>query len=161
MRSALILVVSVVVLAVLNWLVWKKEQTLTSVKTVLLDLAPRDPRSIMQGDYMVLRYKLAQEVKEAELSDKGRVVIKLDERSIGHFARLDDGSPIASDECLLIYRRRDGLRLGAESFFFQEGDAALYEQAKFGEMKVDGKGNSVLVGLRDEKLLPLGAPVVK
>ncbi|MCI5136696.1 MAG: hypothetical protein D3920_16885 [Candidatus Electrothrix sp. AW2] len=44
----------------------------------------------------------------------------------------------------------------APSFFFQEGDAKLYGEARYGELKVDESGGSVLVGLCGEDFRPLG-----
>ena len=41
-----------------NWSVFKKEQTLKDGQLVLLHLAPVDPRSLMQGDYMRLNYEI-------------------------------------------------------------------------------------------------------
>ena len=38
---------------------------------------------------------------------------------------------------------------------FQEGDADLYAKARYGELKVDKSGASVLVGLRDDDFKPL------
>ena len=42
------------------------------------------------------------------------------------------------------------INIGAESYFFQEGDAEKFEKAVYGGLRVDNKGNSVLVGLFDE-----------
>lgn len=47
----------------------------------------------------------------------------------------------------MINRR---LFLGAESFFFEEGQDTLYQKAVYGGLKVDDKGQSLLVGLYDE-----------
>ena len=47
-----------------------------------------------------------------------------------------------------IINRR--LFLGAESFFFEEGQDTLYQKAVYGGLKVDDKGQSLLVGLYDE-----------
>lgn len=44
------------------------------------------------------------------------------------------------------------LAVGAESFFFQEGKGDLFEKAKYGGLRVDQKGNSVLIGLYDDEL---------
>lgn len=41
---------------------------------------------------------------------------------------------------------------GAESFFFQEEHAEKYEKAKYGGVKIDINGNSLLIGLYDEHL---------
>lgn len=70
--------------------------------------------------------------------------------------RIHQDEALAPGEMLLRYRRRGTVRLGAESFFFQEGYARRYGQARYGELKVSEKGESVLVGLRDENLRPLG-----
>jgi uncharacterized membrane-anchored protein len=62
------------------------------------------------------------------------------------------------DERLLVYRRssRGEVRLGAESFFFQEGHADRYANAKYGELKVTNSGETVLVALCDEQRQRLG-----
>ena len=43
-----------------------------------------------------------------------------------------------------------GINIGAESYFFQEGEADKYENAKYGGIKVNHQGNSLLIGLYDE-----------
>jgi Uncharacterized membrane-anchored protein len=50
------------------------------------------------------------------------------------------------------------LRLGAESFMFQEGHANLYATARYGELKVDKKGSSVLAGLCGADFKPIRPP---
>ncbi len=63
-----------------------------------------------------------------------------------------DRLPVQAGEYLLGYTAgKWSLHIGAESFFFEEGQADKYEKAKYGGLKVDGKGNSLLVGLYDEK----------
>lgn len=156
MRTALMILWACFVFAALGSLVWQKEQTFAHGRTVLLKLAPRDPRSLMQGDYMALRYDLVREVKLEKLPGKGRLILKLDGHNVATFVRVDDGTPLAADETRIAYRNRNGLLIGAESFFFQEGDAQIYGGARFGELKVDAAGNTILLGLRGEKLEPLG-----
>ena len=141
------------VLVVVNLLIVKKEETLADGRTMLLRLVPRDPRSLIQGDYMILRYAFAREVQE--LQGKGHIVVSLDENEVANFVRVHEGDNLHVDEHLLFYRNRDGLRLGAESFMFQEGDADLYSNARYGELKVDESGASVLIGLRGDDFKPL------
>ncbi|MFP2928769.1 GDYXXLXY domain-containing protein [Pyxidicoccus sp. 3LG] len=141
-------------------LVAQKEYVLATGQTVLLRLAPRDPRSLMQGDYMVLNYAISRELggtTEQHPRD-GNLVLRLDEQGVGQFVRIDTpDTPLAPGEFKLRYRiRQDQVRLGAESFFFQEGHASRYEQARYGELRVAGSGSSVLVGLRDEQREPMG-----
>lgn len=150
MKQWPIWVFTLLILVVINLQIYNKEQTLKNGRTVLLELAPVDPRSLMQGDYMRLRYAITSQIKE-DSGNKGTIILKIDEKQHGTFARLDQGTSPAENEQRLIYRNRSGhLRLGAESFFFQEGQAALYDKAKFGELKVDKTGNSILTGLRDK-----------
>ncbi|MGH6959855.1 MAG: GDYXXLXY domain-containing protein, partial [Dongiaceae bacterium] len=71
---------------------------------------------------------------------------------VAQFARLDDGAALAEDELRLKYKRRlyeDEVSYGADAFFFEEGDADLYAKAKFGVLRVDADGDSILVGLAD------------
>jgi uncharacterized membrane-anchored protein len=148
-------IASAMVLLTLNGLVWQKEQLLASGRMVLLDLAPRDPRSLMQGDYMELRYVVAGNVPTDAPRD-GAVVLRVDPNGVASYERVYDGGPLAPNEQLLRYRRRDhNVRLGAESYFFQEGHADRYAAARYGELKVTPSGDAVLVGLRDEALTRL------
>lgn len=58
--------------------------------------------------------------------------------------------------CAGCRRRGSDSRLGAESFFFQEGNAKYYTGAKYGELRVAENGDSVLSGLRGKELEKLG-----
>ena len=95
MRNLVLFGVLVVTLTVANWAILDKERVLRDGRTVLLELAPADPRSILQGDYMTLRYVLAEEVgrqRGSETSPDGRVVIRVDPRGLATLLRFDDGS---------------------------------------------------------------------
>jgi uncharacterized membrane-anchored protein len=141
-------------------LIVQKESLLATGKPVLLELAPVDPRSLMQGDYMVLDYAISRDRGSSqEWPRDGHLVLRLDEHGAGQFVRFHDpGTPLAPGEFLLRYRVRDGrVRLGAEAFFFQEGHAQRYEGARYGELRVAPNGTSVLVGLRNKEREPLGA----
>lgn len=157
MKKLFVWGMTLLVLGAVNYLIIKKEDTLASGRTMLLRLAPLDPRSLIQGDYMVLRYEIARDVPRAQLKrDKGHIVVSIDMNNVAKFVRVYKDEPLQEGEYLLFYRNRGELRLGAESFMFQEGDARLYEGAKYGELRVDGSGASVLVGLRGEDFKPLG-----
>ncbi len=157
MKKIFIWGVTLLVLGAMNYLIVKKEDTLANGRAMLLRLAPVDPRSLIQGDYMALRYAIAREVPRAQLKkDKGHIVVSVDVNNVAKFVRVHKDEPLQRGEYLLFYRNRGELRLGAESFMFQEGDTKLYEGAKYGELRVDGSGASVLVGLRGEDFKPLG-----
>ncbi len=156
MRKILFWGTTLLVLVAVNYLIAGKENTLANGRTMLLRLAPVDPRSLIQGDYMLLRYAIARDVPIAQMKDKGYVVVSLDENNVAKFLRVHKGESLQAGEYLLFYRKRGELRLGAESFMFQEGDAKLYEKARYGELKVDASGTSVLVGLCGEDFRRLG-----
>ncbi|MBS0976300.1 GDYXXLXY domain-containing protein, partial [Serratia rubidaea] len=46
-------------LLLVNLSIYQKEQQLRQGRVAILQLAPVDPRSLMQGDYMALDYALA------------------------------------------------------------------------------------------------------
>jgi uncharacterized membrane-anchored protein len=118
-----------------------------------LELAPVDPRSLMQGDYMDLSYAISRNIERDSISKRGFCIVKLEENGIANRVRIqDDKTPINAQEYAIRYNSREwnGINIGAESFFFQEGDAEKYEAAKYGGIKVDNDGNSLLIGLYDE-----------
>lgn len=151
-KEVLIAVNLIVVLIFFNYSVYEKEQILSQGRLVLLKLAPVDPRSLMQGDYMQLRYEIAQNVDIQKLSKSGYLIIKNDEVAIANKVRFQkDPSPLHKDEVLIKYRLTEyDLNIGAESFFFEEGQAEKFESAEYGGLRVDENGNSVLTGLYDK-----------
>jgi len=151
----IILVNLVILLALFNSSMLKKETLLTNGKLVLLELAPVDPRSLMQGDYMELDYAISQNVKHDSIAKKGYCVVKLNTNGIAERVRLQERkTPINNNEYLIKYNIANwsGIYIGAESFFFQEGEAEKYENAKYGGLKIDTEGNSLLIGLYDKDL---------
>lgn len=142
-------------LLVVNLMILGKERTIADGQTVLLKLAPVDPRSLMQGDYMILRYEAARKARHQVAGESGNLILQLNTNNVGSFIRLDEGEPLAKNEIRLKYRFRDGVRLGAESFFFEEGTADEFSEAEYGELKVAENGASVLISLRDKNLIPI------
>lgn len=159
MRTKLLWAMALVILGVVNYAARDKEQVVGKGRTVLLELAPRDPRSLMQGDFMVLNYGLSgtlrTQIKARSLD--GLAVVTLNEQGVAQLDRIHQaGSALQTNQALIRFRKRgEVVRIGAESFFFQEGQAAIYSPAKYGELKVAANGEVVLVGLRDAQRLPL------
>lgn len=155
-RQALVAFGALLVFGGANGTILQKQAVLDDGRAVLLRLAPVDPRSLMQGDYMRLRYDRAvypESNAAAGASWRGTVVLVLDADGVGRFARLDDGTPLRADEIRMSYKltgRGRAMRYGADSFFFQEGEADLYDDAVFGVLRVDEDGDSVLAGLAGE-----------
>ncbi len=149
------------VVLVINVEIAGKEQILRNGTTVLLRIAPRDPRSLLQGDYMALRYTMAgavaSEAKRLEMDD-GIAVIELGELNEASFVSLYQDQQLQDDQQLLRYRKRgDSVRLVSDAFFFEEGSGREYRSARFGEVRINEDGDAVLIGLRDEEGDRLGS----
>lgn len=140
----------------------KYETHLANGDTVLLELAPVDPRGFMQGDYMTLRYAIADDILTASEqhrteveSSNGYAIIQLDKNNVGHFVHLVDsnnGSNLATNELSIYYRiRRNQVKLATNAFFFQEGHAEAFEAAKYGLFRVNNKGEPLLTDMVNEK----------
>jgi uncharacterized membrane-anchored protein len=154
MRKIIFLVVSLGVFAVLNYAIYEKEQLKANGETVYLELAPVDPRSLMQGDYMALRYAIERGIdRELAVRQKmrGYLVISLDENRVARFVRFHEGQALQPGEKLLHYTNNSGLiSIVPDSFLFQEGHAKSYQAAKYGEFKFDNGGKHILIGLASE-----------
>lgn len=169
MHKTLAAIATLLILIAVNWAIVGKEKHLVEGEVVYLELAPVDPRSLMQGDYMALRFAIGSQVRSAlsrqapeessppDAGD-GYVIVKLDANNIASFQKLGtNGEPLASDEMRLYYRLRDGrIKFATNAFFFQEGHAERYEAARYGQFRVNDKGEPLLVALHDENLSVLG-----
>ena len=159
----------VFILLVVNFSIYKKETLLENGQVVFLKLAPVDPRSIMQGDYMALRFAMESEIIKALKAKKlvgidshyyesidGLVKVQLDDKNVATFVDVDSSS-LRKEQQVLQYRLRKGqIKFATNAFFFQEGSRQIFEEAKYGEFRVASNGELLLVGLRDSNLEKLG-----
>jgi uncharacterized membrane-anchored protein len=149
MVRKILIAAAVLVLGAVNWSIFAKERIKTNGERIFLALAPVDPRSLMQGDYMALRFEITNDIP-ADAS--GSVPVKLDSNGVATV------NPDSSASGLRIrYRIRNGqVWLGTNAYFFEEGTAQRYESARFGEFRVDREsGEAVLVGLVDKDMKSL------
>ena len=154
MRKLIAILSGLAVLAVVNVGIWQREQLLTDGRIVLLRLAPVDPRSLMQGDYMALNFEVANQAfpwaRRENLARDGHVVVAVDRRNVAAFRRLDDQRPLAPGELRLRYRIRAGEpQFATNAYFFEEGRARAFQDAAFGEFRVGADGDMILTGMRD------------
>ncbi|WP_297923421.1 GDYXXLXY domain-containing protein [uncultured Agitococcus sp.] len=154
--------IGLLILIGVNGSIWQKEQVLSNGQTVFLTLAPVDPRSIMQGDYMRLRFELESQVRAQLPQDQtensqGFVLVKLDDKGIAQFINLQtEPTIIEPHTAALQYRVREGkIKFATDAFFFEEGQGDIYAQAKYGEFKVAENGELLLTDLRGESLIKL------
>lgn len=135
-----------------------KEALLQNGRLIYMALAPVDPRSLTQGDYMALNFALPggrRMVRPGEASP--RAFATLDSRDVAAVTRIEPApaEPKAGEVLLLMTRHRGEWRVGTNAFFFKEGEAKRFEAARFGMFRIDAAGRAVLVGLADKDLKPL------
>jgi uncharacterized membrane-anchored protein len=153
---ALIVLGALLVLGAVNVSIVGKERIRRGGEIVYLELAPVDPRSLMQGDYMALRFALTRDIERDAGATPPRegetrlAPVTLDARGVAHLA---PGNGTVN----LRYRIRGGeVWLGTNAYFFEEGSEPRFSVARYGEFRVDRTtGEAVLVGLRDAALAPL------
>jgi uncharacterized membrane-anchored protein len=167
MRNWIVIATGLATLALVNWTISQREHQIATGKVVRLELAPVDPRSLMQGDYMALRFQVANEVqrgmsRKEEVNGEakgGHVVVKPDADGIAHHVRPYAGETLAPGEILLRYRvREDQVKFATNAWFFQEGHAKLYEGARYGEFRVSPSGEMLLVAMLGKDRETLGTP---
>lgn len=170
---ALLGLLLIIVMMTIN--VAKYETHLATGDTVLLELAPVDPRGFMQGDYMTLSYAIEREIFDAlenhpeedlysTASGDGYVIVALDDDRVGEFIRLANVKPsnLTPNEMAIYYRVRNGsLKLATNAFFFQEGHAKAYESAEYGLFRVNDKGAPLLIDMVDSEFKVINAENAK
>jgi len=113
----------ILILFLFNKSIVEKENLLSNGKLVLLKLAPVDPRSLMQGDFMRLDYEISRNQNSDSIPKRGYCIVTLDKNGVAGKVRLQDGiTPLSTWEYPIVYTASGGnINIGAESFFFEEG----------------------------------------
>lgn len=154
-------------LVAVNVSIWQKEQLLKQGAVMILPLAPADPRSLMQGDYMALNYALTRPLEQmlyqqavacgATLSApclpaSGTLIVDLDAQRHATQARFDQGEPLQANQLRVKYHYNSGsLTVGTNAYFFQEGHGERFAQARYGAFRVGSDGTALLTNLLDEQ----------
>jgi uncharacterized membrane-anchored protein len=156
--EVLALIGLVIALAAVNYAIFQKEQVLNSGALIKLALAPRDPRALLTGDYMALTTAVENNINRSADRHRfarrdGFVIVKSDDRGIGQFVRVQDVQDgLGTGELAVKFRDRGGdVRVGPNAFYFQEGSAAAFALARFGEYRLAANGELLLVQMLDEQ----------
>ena len=147
-------------LAVVNLGIWEKEALIAQGQPVFVALAPVDPRSLMQGDYMRLAFAMPGDVqRDLDAPNGGRrlVVAERDGRGLATLKRPAEPDEVLGQGELLMELVRKGGRwvLVTDAWYFEEGEAKVWEAARYGEFRVAPDGRALLVGLADAELRPI------
>lgn len=159
-QLAVIVVTVLAVLVVVNAGIVQKQRLIDHGDWLFLKLAPVDPRSLMQGDYMRLRFVITNEAQVAfgsnrrdtlpDLPKQG--IVATDAQQVGHWVDFYHGQPLADNHYLLdLNWSGQRVRLVTDAYFFEEGTAATFEQAEYGGFRISQTGDAVLVGLYDDQ----------
>ncbi|NRR34311.1 GDYXXLXY domain-containing protein [Oxalobacteraceae bacterium] len=141
------------VLAVANVGIWQKEDLIAHGDKIYLALAPVDPRSLMQGDYMQLNFSLPLSPMNVPAAQP-QLVARSDATGVATLLRYHEGSaPLAAGEFLLNISYKNGRTMVVtDAWFFKEGEGERFAKAKYGEFRVTPDGKALLVGLRGPNL---------
>ena len=130
-----------------------KEAIYASDKQFYLELRPADPRSLMQGDYMRLAYEADRQVAAGQ--NPAWAIVATDSRGRGSVLSLQQKLPDLSADpelgLLAIPVQKIGTRalIQPRSFFFQEGLAPQFDQARYAVFKYRSASDALLFGLAD------------
>ena len=142
-------------LFLVNSSVYRLETAFADAKTIYLPLGPRDPRSLIQGDYMVLNFDRAIYPPSQAIHDlprDGEVYLKQDEDGTITFSRIankNDGPEANEIRIDYVKTGQRRLRYCPTTYFFQEGEAELYQEARFAVVLVTEEGMPRLIALAD------------
>nr|WP_186827508.1 GDYXXLXY domain-containing protein [Comamonas testosteroni] len=149
-----VLLGALLVFGLVNWDVRGKEQVIAHGQRILVPLVPVDPRSLMQGDYMDLRFELPAQVENglAEvLGPSATVRAMVDAQGRARVTALaDERQPAKAGEISLPLKRLKGRWvLVTDAYFFPEGQGEHFAAGRYGNFRVLPDGRALLVGLAD------------
>lgn len=108
--KAPILLVGVFVIALLgavNYKVQQFEDVLATGKPIVLKIAPVDPRSLMQGDYMVLNYAILSEFQQSQVLPESNEPLESNEPietvESNEITGIDESSPSEKKAYILVH----------------------------------------------------------
>ncbi|MCD1260435.1 GDYXXLXY domain-containing protein [Paenibacillus athensensis] len=134
------------------------EWQLSHGQRIKLELAPLDPRSLLQGDYVQLRYDITEPAQLPEsaraaldLKPRAALVLAPDSGGVWRFQRLyRTDEALAPGEVRINGRWTGyaGFRFGIETFFVPEGTGGdVQRDARFAEVNVSASGDALVVRL--------------
>jgi uncharacterized membrane-anchored protein len=153
-ESSIVLVVIIGILIAINLNIRDKNQLLKQGEIVLLKLAPVDPRSLMQGDYMSLRFDVQNQIlndSNKGTYQQGYIIVTRGENNIATFEKLYDDEKLGVNQFKLPYKIKNySVIFTTDAFYFQEGKANHFQKAEYGEFRVSKDGEALLSNMIDK-----------
>lgn len=97
----------IALLGAVNYKVQQFEDVLATGKPVVLKIAPADPRSLMQGDYMVLNYAILSEFQQSQVLPESNESLEsnepIDTVESNETTGIDESSPSEKKAYILVH----------------------------------------------------------
>lgn len=150
-RAAPLIAAGVLLPLLFSLAVSDRRELLRDGRQILLALVPRDPRAFILGDYMELRYEVEQNLL---VEDSGCLPLSIDGQGIAqsipeHFMQ---GKTCRDVPFPALYLEPDLLSVRLRlphRYYFEEGLAPLYENARYAALRCDERNACLLEGLAD------------
>ena len=141
----------------------KNEITLNSKTTVYLKTVPVDPRDIFMGDYVILNYKIAQNVDSYKLNKIVYVVLDVDKDGVATRKLVTADKPKERElyikgrisKCpttIAFFKTGQCVNMGIESYYVKEGEGKKLEKdlrnGALVEVKISKNGLAKVVGFK-------------
>ncbi|MEZ5849274.1 MAG: GDYXXLXY domain-containing protein [Hyphomicrobiaceae bacterium] len=136
------------------------EAIIATGRQIFLALAPVDPRSLIQGDFMRLNFAVPNQRRigrndASVLGQRRWAIATVDDRDVAtveSVVEVEPG-PVAANQIVLPMRYKERRWIvGTDAWFFKEGTAEKWQQARFGLLRVGANGTALLVGMADKDL---------
>ncbi|WP_102349783.1 GDYXXLXY domain-containing protein [Bacillus sp. Marseille-P3661] len=161
-RKVSIIMVIVFQVIVVGIQIGTSERLLANGQLIKLELAPVDPRSMLQGDYLTLRYSISSlDLNDEDLPWRQRIRVGLVRNAQGVYEYSGDyivGTDIPADRIdqadvwiTGILKGYENIEYGIENYFVPEGTGLeLQEKVHYAFVRVATNGDSLLVKLTEE-----------
>jgi len=144
--------------------VLSNELKLRSADEIIVRLAPLDPRSLIQGDYVILAYSFERDARK-ELRVNASESLRFPNNTVHVLLTPQDGEYIFKDISVkkieeiplgdIVLKgkvaRYSRINFGIENFFVEENTGREVERnARFAKLKVTSSGEAFVVDLLEE-----------
>ncbi len=157
MKKIFVVLNLLLLMIVFGYSVIKEEKNLKRA-TFYIKTVPVDPRSLIQGDYMVLNYDIAESARmEIGNIRKGYIRIKINDLKIAEFIRIDEEYLPPSNNEISIQFQKNGsnIDIGVNSYLFQEGTGNKFQKAQYAEVIELKNGKLRLKNLLDKDFIKI------
>ena len=157
MKKIFVVLNLLLLMIVFGYSVIKEEKNLKKA-TFYIKTVPVDPRSLIQGDYMVLNYDIAESARmEIGNIRKGYIRIKINDLKIAEFIRIDEEYLPPSNNEISIQFQKNGsnIDIGVNSYLFQEGTGNKFQKAQYAEVIELKNGRLRLKNLLDKDFIKI------